>query len=256
MTSLATKARGVIYVAKGEKYIDEACRSAASLKVHLPELPVTLFSDVTLERSCFDSVISISSSPYSIRDKAANLAYSPYEHTLYLDSDTYVADDISELFHLLDVFDLAAAHAPARRAFQVNDVPGSFPEFNAGVILFKKSSKILGFLDQWLELYDRNIRKEAPPGIPKGKIAERYPFRDQPSFREALYHSDLRIATLTPEYNCRIGSLGYINGPVKILHGRHPRLSELASQLNQKTHQRVHLMDADVLKVLTVRDVL
>jgi hypothetical protein len=44
--------------------------------------------------------------------------------------------------------------------------------------------------------------------------------KDQPSFREAIYESDIRIATLPSEYCFRIHTPDYARGAVKILHGR------------------------------------
>jgi hypothetical protein len=42
---------------------------------------------------------------------------------------------------------------------------------------------------------------------------------DQPFFRVAAYHSEARFTTLPREYNCKFRGQGYLNGPVKILHG-------------------------------------
>jgi hypothetical protein len=42
---------------------------------------------------------------------------------------------------------------------------------------------------------------------------------DQPFFRVAAYHGDARIATLGREYNCKFRGQGYLNGPLKVLHG-------------------------------------
>jgi hypothetical protein len=42
---------------------------------------------------------------------------------------------------------------------------------------------------------------------------------DQPFFRVAAHKGDIRIATLTREYNCKYRGQGYLNGPVKIIHG-------------------------------------
>jgi hypothetical protein len=72
------------------------------------------------------------------------------------------------------------------------------------------------------------------------------PTDDQVSMRVALYSSDLRIATLPQEFNCRFHSFGYLNGKVKILHGRIPggkhteaNLRRIALKLNKETIPRV-----------------
>lgn len=42
---MSNESKGVIYIASGNKFIEEACNSAASLKNYLPEIPITLFAD-------------------------------------------------------------------------------------------------------------------------------------------------------------------------------------------------------------------
>ncbi|MGD1716608.1 hypothetical protein [Dapis sp. BLCC M172] len=66
---------------------------------------------------------------------------------------------------------------------------------------------------------------------------------DQPSFREALYHSNLRVATLIPEYNCRFVMAGYVDREVKILHGRHTNLPAIAKRINSYKKQRIFKID-------------
>lgn len=38
------------------------------------------------------------------------MLHSPFEHTIFLDTDTFVCGDFSELFDLLDHFDIAMSH--------------------------------------------------------------------------------------------------------------------------------------------------
>jgi hypothetical protein len=151
-------------------------------------------------------------------NKVYYMGRSPYERTLFLDSDTYVAADISQLFSLLDRFDIAVAHAPHRRPRgpaeqrRFHEIPSGFVVMNTGVILFKKSERTAAFFADWLRLC-------------QGEYAD---CNDQASFRVALYHSDLRVATLTPEYNYRFRKRLCINGSLKILHGRHTDLPLVA----------------------------
>lgn len=65
---------------------------------------------------------------------------------------------------------------------------------------------------------------------------------DQPSFREAVFNSELKIATLTPEYNCRFIIPTFISGKVKILHGRCDDLSLVAKKTNYKTMPRFFVL--------------
>ncbi len=231
--------RGAVYVATGPRYLEEALRSAASLKEHMPGLPVTLFSDQKVRNALFQNVIPIPDARGSSRDKIAYLPLSPYEHTLYLDTDTHVCGDLSDLFPLLARFDIAAAHSPNRRVDGSDEVPESFSEFQAGVILFRKSPAVGDFLRRWLEVYEENSR---------GAVSRVY---DQPSFRRLLFLSSLRVATLAPEYNCRVGSRGYVCDEVKVLHGRrYHDLAALAREINATRGRRLFMISGKNVRVV------
>ena len=204
---------GVIYIATGEKFIREACQSVVSLKAKMPNIPVTIFASEDLKNSNFDQVIVIEKPDYNHVDKIKYIYASPYDYTLFLDTDTYISADFSEIFTVLDKFDMGVAHAPLNMRGFVNGVPESFQQLNTGVILYKKSPPVEKFFAKWLELYK-------PPNA------------DQPTFREVLYNSKLRIVTLAPEYNCRFPFFGVVSGTVKILHGRHKNLPLVAEKIN------------------------
>lgn len=241
---------GVTYIATGRRFIDEACVSAASLKLRMPQIPITIFADGELESAHFENVVYIRSARYGPVDKILHIGSSPYEQTVFLDTDTYVCDDISELFTLLDRFDIAVAHAPYRAAYRIDGVPDSFPEFNTGVVVFKASPKIARFFSQWRALYERDLKRSIRWLHPLEDTLFNGSLPNQATFREALYHSDLRVATLTPEYNCRFIFPGFAHNPVKILHGRHGRLSKVAEDLNADTAPRVYVNVRGSLRVI------
>ncbi len=62
------------------------------------------------------------------------MSASPYEHTLFLDADTYICDNINELFDLLELFDLALAHD----TFRLFD-PGYFKLRNIFLVFLQAS---------------------------------------------------------------------------------------------------------------------
>ncbi|WP_424019004.1 hypothetical protein ACOZ4N_05905 [Halorientalis pallida] len=210
---------GVLYVATGDEYVAEAKRSAETLRDAMPDVSVTLVTDGDLESPLFDRVIRMSDPAYSYVDKITGMELSPYDRTVFLDTDVYVADAVDELFEMLDGVDIAAAVAPNRDLNTTNPgVPASFPEYNTGVLPYTDAASDL--LDEWKRLYQADHK------------------HDQPAFREAAYESDLRIATLPREYNCLYGAPGHLVNDVKILHGniayteypsdrRFPRLAKL-----------------------------
>lgn len=184
---------GVVYVATGSDHIAAANRSVRSVRRHSPSLPVALFTDATSlgvqVSSLFDHLIDIEQ-PHP-RSKVDCLWQSPFERTVYLDSDTEVVADITDMCELLDRFDIALAHAharfrPATQARWTHDIPQAFPQFNSGVIAFRGTDDTRAVLKEWSAAY-------ASAGF----------FKDQVTLRELLWRSDLRIATLPPEYNVR-----------------------------------------------------
>ena len=107
---------------------------------HMPDLPITLYTERSVACPHLDEVVRFEADGYLAR--IPRLASSPYERTLFLDSDTYVCGGpLTGAFDLLDEFDIALAHAPLRAIPEVAGVPDAFPEYNAGVILFADRRK-------------------------------------------------------------------------------------------------------------------
>lgn len=184
---------GIIYIAFGKRYVNEAIYSATSVKSFAP-ISTTIFTDIDVKDSCFDQVVIIK--PEHKRAKVDFLSHTPYDRTLYLDSDTRIVHDISDLFELLDRFDFAGAHDQARKSYHwgkkipdYHAIPYPFPEYNGGVMLYKKSPKTDAFLELWRHHFYKN--RELTNG------------KDQASLRIALWNSDISIHTLPFEYNVR-----------------------------------------------------
>lgn len=227
---------GIVYVAMGERFVEEAVLSAASARRHMPSLPITLFTDVPAARGgAFDQVIETPRSGRKAnRDKLACMLRSPYVRTLHLDTDTFVGADLRGLFAALAHYDLLATHdrGYVDRYPEGTEIPDAFRELNLGVVFFRRSPAMLAALGRALETYDR-----------LGTILDG---RAQPPFRIATYGSDLKTMVLTGEYNCRFTTFGQISGEVKVLHGRIPRaphservLSAALARINRTTVPRV-----------------
>ena len=122
-----TAREGVIYVATGRKWIEEATASVAMLKQHMPGVQVVLFSDRDDAGGTFDDVVVLDRQEGGYRDKILCLRRSPFERTIFLDTDTHVTADLGELFRLLDRFDVAMAQDVNSELQPVKDVPASFP---------------------------------------------------------------------------------------------------------------------------------
>ena len=230
-----TESKGVVFIATGEKFVAEALISVRSVKNIMPELSISLFTDledlVTSPPDGVDSVFYLKEVTKSCLDKMYPLVDTPYEKTLFLDTDTYLCERVDALFDVLDKYDIAAAHPPYRVQYEIPGIPECFPEPNTGVIVFKKNDAALDVLKQWPEEYKKQIASECKP------------HHDQHSFRAALYASNARFLVLPHEYNFRsIGpNFAGKGSKVKIIHGRHASFEKVAARLNANIDYRVFL---------------
>lgn len=201
--------RGVMYVAWGEAHVGVARRSAASVKRHNPRIDTAIWCHENDDTTGFDHGFVI---PKGMkRPKVDLLRHSPFEETLYLDNDTLVRADLSSLFDLLLAYDMCGAqvvlwHRPRHQKRVTMDIPESFPEINAGVLLYRRCDAVDRFVQDWTARF-----AASGMGI------------DQPTFRETLWLArDLRFYVLPPQFNKRIfeaSELIYSDQPrARILH--------------------------------------
>ena len=194
---------GIIYIITDERYREEAKKSVKQLKKH-NDYPVTFITDQRFDLDILDKQI-ILEDEIEGSAKVQLLEKTPYDKTLYLDTDTFVTDNITELFTLLEKYDIAFAHNPERASEEIQGVPDSFPEPNTGVIPYKKTDNVVQLFENWQKEYkNRNYNSH----------------RDQPAFRKALYNTKVNFTILPSEYNCRFGLPGFLDEKAKILHGR------------------------------------
>lgn len=189
------------------KYVKEAERSALGFRAHLPDAEYLLYTDAEgFQSDVFDHVIlSDFPVPEALKDRVhlngqmvaklrALASLDGYDRVMYLGSDTYaLSPEAGSVFDVLDQFDIAAAHAiyrinAAHGNSPLPEIPVCFPEFNCDLVVYRNDPKVRAFLKEWEEKYLSDFL-----GHP----------HDQGTFRWLVYHSDLRVATLPPEYNYR-----------------------------------------------------
>ncbi len=220
---------GVLYIATGRRYVEEALRSARSVQEAMPGLPITLLTDDGSVQGTDIDVRRIAAPRSGIADKVSNLRQTPYDWTLFLDADTHVCGDLSGCFRLLDHFDLLVAHDALRVNRNNPDIDRSFPECNSGLIFFRKSPDAIGCLDAWKEGYNQDCRDHGGRQMP-----------DQYSFRKALRTSPARFYVLPPEYHCMTWEASYLHDSVKVVHGRHDLpLSAIGDHANAVAGPRI-----------------
>ena len=228
-----TPSKGVFYAVTGEKHRRLCRRSIESLRQTNPALPLSVFTDLPDAfadlASILDGVLPIPDPVHGFADKIHGFLHAPYDHNLFLDADTVVTGELEDVFGLLDRFDFAAAHAPGHSGARVHDyespsLPRAFVQFNTGVVCFRRSPAVLRVIEQWRKIYSES----------SGHL------HDQPALRAALYQSGLSLYVLPPEYNL-LPAIGYVSGPVKIIHSSAPieRIRALQQALEIRTGPRL-----------------
>ncbi len=210
------QSRGVIYMAIGKEFVEEAIFSAKSFRKHM-NWPITLYTNLpefAAEENVFDEIVRIQQSGRRPqRDKLVSMLQSPYDETLFLDTDVYIGASLDDCWEILKYFDMAISGDRRYKDFLPSgiEVPQSFKEVNLGVVFFKKSEKTIETLTASLKVYDELSAKHPNIGVYSC---------DQTAFRIASFYSGISIAPLAEEDNCRFATYGKLNGNVRVLHGR------------------------------------
>lgn len=213
---------GVMYVATGKRFLREAAESRRSWEKWMPGYPVVVFTDEEkIARDLgFERVVVLDEVCHSFADKVGVLERSPFERTIFLDTDTRICGPLDELFQILDRWEVAAVAAPLRETWPQPDLPRAFPEVNSGVLVWRKGTETDRLWAEWGRLYAEHVARTGQTD-------------DQPSLRRALYETGVRLWSLPPEYNFRTVLPGFAGrGAVKILHGRHRDFAAIEQEIN------------------------
>lgn len=204
--------KGYLYVANHQKFVNEAIISCKSLKRFNQE-PVCLVCPKDLDtlelQSYFDMIVHNEEiGSYTYLSKVIVLQHSPFERTIFLDTDTFITDVISELFEVLDLVDFATTteHTMHTTRSPHLDYRFIFPEFNTGVIVYKNTPVMQALIGDWFAYcVNNNIVK------------------DMPGFREAvlMHIGTVRFSILPDIYNAHgFKTMLVLYRKVKIIHER------------------------------------
>ncbi|MGO4876828.1 hypothetical protein ACEN2P_09530 [Pedobacter psychrotolerans] len=213
--------KGILFIATGEKYIKEVIPAAQSCKAS-NNFPIALITDSDkyfLPENLFNHII-IKTACYSYRDKLL-LKYSPFDQTIFLDTDTYVCDKLDDLFRILDFREFAIHQADEGYEFQMPNVSNAMPEFNTGVIAYRLTPNVVELISNWEMSFKINIDI----------------LTDQYHLRKTLYESEVKFAIFSSAYNFIIYYPNFVIQKVKILHGRpFGSLIKIAKDINNIRH--------------------
>ena len=233
---------GFVYVATGDRFVEEAARSARSLRRHHPSTPICLITDKAREGELWDEVVILAKSTFSFRDKL-EMERAPYDRCIFLDADTTIWGDLSELFTILTRYDVCGVQYAEGQDYEMPDgIPHAFPEMNGGMVGFRKGPATEEFFRLWAKFYDgyRALNRDGHYHYSN--------MGDQKSLRAALWHSRVRHFSVGGEFNFIPFKEEFASLPVAVVHTRARKgLDQLVARLNEKLGRRVYIPTLDVV---------
>jgi len=194
--------RGILYVYWGDKIKSELDRSLNSVsKIH-PELDIHLHE------------IPADQKP-SLLNKGAMAEITPFENTLFLDTDTVVMDDLTYGFEASERHGLACCICECPWARRFPTLHGDIIEYNTGVLFFTQKSRPV--FDTW-----KQHSNSTPSSIVfyRDQSTAKMPNNDQAGFAYAVNHTHYNPHVLPMNWNLRPIWQQALFGPVKIWHDR------------------------------------
>ena len=246
---------GVVIVGVNKGADIKATRTADSVKKHMPDMHITLFTDQPIWANIpsIDKIVRIpsKSDEPSLEDAnqtpdqgiAAKMTYihkCDYEYTLYLDYDIYITDSVWEIFDALEYggFDLALTQYQFHEC-NYTEIP-CFPYYNAGMLAWKKNKNTDEFFRIWWNKY-----LESSVG---GSACF-----DEIALQKVLFeYKKLRYLALPLEYNFRPLFPGVIGCNIKIVHGIPARyrlngISGLSDKINGSNNKTIRVIYEDAI---------
>ncbi|WP_339699859.1 hypothetical protein [uncultured Marixanthomonas sp.] len=239
--------KGFLYIANRQKFIDEAIISAQSVKRFNTEPIAIVCTDELYSekvKEIFDKVIILKEiNRHTYLSKVIGMQETPFEKTIFLDSDTFITDKISELFDILDLVDFATT---AEQNLHTTNIKGLsyktiFPEFNSGVIVYRNNLQMKKVLKDWFNFcVDSKIKN------------------DMPGLREAVLKNfnTIRFSILPDCYNEHgFSTMLILRQKVKVIHERlgykkgiitphfmsFKAMDAFAKKINKVEHKRLYI---------------
>jgi hypothetical protein len=218
--------RGIYYIAFGTRYVAEAVVSAMSAKQQMSDVCTAILSKGFVRESCFDVEETVSEAWMGFDSKVKFLAATPFDRTLYADTDTYFCRPVTELFEALERYDLLFTYEAISNRRGPEAADAVLPAPDAGLLVFRRSRAIDNLFQQWLAFSE--------PAREANTTA-----RAADQLRKALLNSDAAVCVLPSEYNCQFSFPVSVSGTVKVLHGRGRDLAAIERAVNRTTNTRV-----------------
>jgi hypothetical protein len=201
--------------ATGPKFLAEARTAVLQVRRVYPQMPVCVFTDDPEAAKILDRVdVQMIQHPrYNNSDKFHALKNSPFDRTLYLDTDVHVRGGLETLFDLLARFDVAACYDTNRfqyPAYELAFGSAAEPQLNGGVLALADAPR---FARAWEDEYDQFV-----DWLDANVADDSRLYWDQVALRAAVLRHGFRLHILPPEYNMRPNQP--VSLPPKIVHNR------------------------------------
>ncbi len=168
--------RGVVYCATSQRvYLEAALISSIALRQLNPEIPITIFCDPALELFSSSTLqellqtyginvieLSIEGDAFLSRSVKTHLnELSPYQETLYIDSDMLPLKSISSVWDYLDHGDMAMVRdrlptlaqcdhvAQVEIDYTLKLLPGDTHHFNSGLMVWRDNDATQSLFKRW-----------------------------------------------------------------------------------------------------------
>lgn len=151
MSASESQGRGCLFVATGkDAFLREAIYNARQVSKYMPGLPIALCTELTTKRpKPFSQLIHLDDGTANAHKlKARSLLLSPFEQTLFLDTDAFVQAPLWELFSLLEEADICIAKdcdVDWNQTWELKSLSGG-AHYNTGVFAYRRSPACNAFL--------------------------------------------------------------------------------------------------------------
>jgi hypothetical protein len=157
MDSLKSQKLGYVYVANGEEFRWLASESIKSLLKFTEPCNIQLFTDkIDINIEPYKSMVTLLPNIYlsdlKIIKKASKIygmINSKFDQSIYLDCDTYIANDLKNCFSLLDICSMSLAKDHHGAALEPEDLKYYL---NTGVVVYDRNL-MLSVFEEWLRIF-------------------------------------------------------------------------------------------------------
>ena len=225
---------GYLYCAWGTYYTKLAAASVRSLRKADPTAHVTLVTrtdtkELRADEELWDRLVIKPDIRSGLAGKVDCLSNEYYENTLYLDSDTYICEDPSELFDLLGYFDLCVVGGCGA----VDTTMLGLTPYNTGVTLLGPgTTELLKTFRAYYNDEEKRMETNKTHRRPRCNPTE-------PSFTLAIRDTDVRVHVLSNEWNALYRFDNCFSYDVKIIHGPPTDFEAMRERMNYRDGQRI-----------------